>query len=274
MTRMPEIDGGSDDPFSWKNAAETFAESDLTLTHNDTEVSNESVQLVSSKGDTFTKTIGTTLDTDVSLGVVINPNETLKGVRVSTGGKTYSSGDIYLEKRSDGTVLDSAPSGTHVDVDLMGDMAAGTDYLIVDRRSSVEQIATDTHAYPSSTPELDITDGWRAGGVDADWYIYDEIAGYRKSMTGSTTVEWPKPSDVFGWDTAKFQRTLDNEIVDVYIEESSDGGSTWTEIAGPINRGQDISADSENKCRFRVDIEAADTDNNPTLDAIYRRWVV
>jgi hypothetical protein len=77
---------------------------------------------------------------------------------------------------------------------------------------------------------------------------------------------------VFRWDAATYQQTLDSETVQVDVQE--DDGSGWTTIATDVSRGQDITADPESRVRFKVTLERSDTSNNPTLDAIARRWVI
>lgn len=92
--------------------------------------------------------------------------------------------------------------------------------------------------------------------------------------TVSAYVEWPQPTDIFRWDAATFNATTEGETVDVYIEESTDGGSTWTEISGPISRGQPINAEPDSEVRLRADFQRDDDSNNPRLNSVYRRWVV
>jgi hypothetical protein len=76
---------------------------------------------------------------------------------------------------------------------------------------------------------------------------------------------------VYAWDTAVFQRTLDGATVDIYVEEAQ-GSPGWTEIAGPIKRGDAIPADPANNIRFRIDYSRPSTSDVPRLDAVYRRF--
>lgn len=120
----------------------------------------------------------------------------------------------------------------------------------------------------SSWDYIDIQNDTNTSGATRS-FIFDN---WPIATSGSAWVEWPSPTNIYRWDAATFQNSTDSETVDVYIEEND--GSGWTEIAGPISRGQEITADPANECRFRVDISRASTANNPTLDAIYRRWVL
>lgn len=136
-------------------------------------------------------------------------------------------------------------------------------------------IITEAMGGSSSTGYDNAELGVRSYNGSSATVYWDDVAEYSGDETsGSVYVEWPTPTDIYAWDRASFTRTLDSESVDVYVEESSDGGSTWTEIAGPIERGDKIPADPSNEARFRVDFSRASTANNPTLDSIARRWVI
>lgn len=93
------------------------------------------------------------------------------------------------------------------------------------------------------------------------------------SFSEPFTVEWPRPTDIYAWDKATYQAAENLETVDVYVEESTDG-ATWTEVAGPIARGDDIPVSADNECRLRFDLSRTDLSNSPTVDAAYRRYTV
>jgi hypothetical protein len=107
-------------------------------------------------------------------------------------------------------------------------------------------------------------------GTRRQLYV-DDIQTSYTSTSGTITFEPPIPEDVFDWASALFTRTLDSETVDVYIDEY-DG--SWTEIQGPISRGDKITASPSNNVRLRAEISRADTSNSPSLDSIARTWEI
>jgi len=166
----------------------------------------------------------------------------------------------------------------------MAPLSAGSDYYVgYGNEGSTYTRGRDSEAsYPYSSSDVDITAGCfdiLSGNPDSDTtigatYTVKSVTAVEKKPSGTATIGWAKPADVYRWDAATFQAARDGETVEVYVEESTDGGSTWTEIQGPIGRGDQIEADPRSRVRFRVELARSDTSNNPTLDAIYRRWVV
>jgi hypothetical protein len=87
---------------------------------------------------------------------------------------------------------------------------------------------------------------------------------------GEVTVEWPMPPDVYGWDTVLFERDVAGDgAVDVYVQEYA--GGTWSDIAGPVRRGDAIPADPSNNVRYRVEITTPTASDRAILRSIYRR---
>jgi len=270
MTRLPAV-GGADGAaeIAQKDAAETFSESDLNLSLTKAAVDSGCVKLSGTSGDVISTA---TLNPQASVetysneaGVVINPNQDLSGVRFDI---TVSGESGARLEDSDGNIL-SEVSGSPP-YTLEADMLAGQSYRIF-AFDDVSRISFDyDNGGTAQSSALDITGGWIDGSSLYAAANYVEALGDTKQ--GNATVEWPEPPDVYRWDAATFQTSSDGETVEVYVEE--DDGSGWTEIAGPISRGDQIDADPASRVRFRVELSRTDTSNNPTLDAIYRRWVV
>lgn len=257
--------------------ARTFAESDVTLTHSSTEARAESVALANQTGET-----------------TLFPNTTLTGqtgkfgVRLSTdasgyvnrvGGRLNGTGntgthDVVLEKESDGTEIARVADLTAGDSFTMDgfELAQSTDYLLYWDVTSSSDVDYDDDGEAEADPVgVTLTD---FKGAD-DLYVFDKVrTRYTTNTSGSVTVEWPEPDDVFAWDVLSFTRRLAGETVDVFVESSSDGGSTWTEVAGPVTRNDAIPVPDDERVRFRVDFSRASTANVPTLDSIARRYVL
>jgi hypothetical protein len=256
------------------DAAETFAESDVSLGLSTAEVASESVRLsgrsVSRSSDDSTGSV-----TGKS-GVAINPNESLSAIEVRASGNTSGATEAYVTDTSLNLLGDSPVAlsgGTAVVGNLS--LSSGTKYYVVvdDGGNSYTQGYEGNTGFPYSGGPLDIV-----AGVDEGTEVTTKEPGVNPVVvpepSGSVTVEWSNPPDVYAWDRVGFQATEDGETVDVFVEESADGGESWTEIAGPVQPGDAIPADPANEVRFRVDLSRAALSNNPTLDAIYRRWVV
>lgn len=234
MSRFPAIGGVSEKPIADKDSAETFEESDVTLSlSNATVLENESVKMFD--GGTWSDSwfVGGTPDSK-------NFTRTLSG---------------------DYSVTFSGFSGTNFLITLNWIEVEG------DRVSQGEAVDLSQYADP-----VNITISVRSERYETvSWSL-----SYSTSNMGTVSayVEWPQPTDIFRWDAATFNATTEGETVDVYIEESTDGGSTWTEIAGPISRGQPINAEPDSEVRLRADLQRDDSSNNPRLNSVYRRWVV
>ncbi|MFB6099951.1 MAG: hypothetical protein ABEK16_01640, partial [Candidatus Nanohalobium sp.] len=114
---------------------------------------------------------------------------------------------------------------------------------------------------------------------DSSSKIYEYDVGVQ-STSGTVTLEWSYPTDLYEWDVATYTRTLDNETVDVFVAYSTDGGSTWTRTNGgsPISRNYSLAKDSNispsDNVRIEAELSRQNTSNNPTLDSAYRSWYV
>lgn len=282
MTRFPAVGNGRGElPIASKDRAETFAESDVALSHSDTAINSESVELSGpidgSSIDLGDGSSGSSAEREQ--GIVLNPNNYLAEIEVATNEFYGEGSDIRVERLSDNTIVESVatPSaGATVRIVPPDGLAAGTEYAVYQWSGSDVSMGEAETSPPVSTTDFDITGRWS----DGTKYDTGTIMGitlvnsYTPAYNGTVTVEWTEPDDIYRWDAATFQTSADGETVEVYVEESTDGGSTWTEIKGPIGRGDQIEADPGSRVRFRVELARSDTSNNPTLDAIYRRWVV
>lgn len=272
MSRMPAIGSGAGFLPGQIDSAETFAESDVTVTTSQTRISNESVQLDESTQSgpvPSQSTVG--LDGPTS-GVVINPNTTLSGVSLELGDDYSSSMDVELQE-SDGTTIDSV-TGQSVNTRfrLEGVLQSGTQYRLAVTGMSGDYIPYYGGNEPplSSTP-LDVVDYFGTGASD-HWSSFNYIDGIVGETEGSATVEWPYPKAVYAWGSAFFEAAEDGETVEVYVEEYD--GSSWNEIAGPITNTTEIPGEPSRNIRFRVDFSRASVANNPRLSQIHRQEVL
>jgi hypothetical protein len=273
---MPGRIGGGTAPVADKDVARTFAESDLSLIHDGTVVSGESVGL-SDSGPSESLNSDADFSGNSEVGITITPSVDLSGITITatdySGAQTFDSG-VRIERLSDNTVVDSDtaaidPGETRT---LTGaTLSSGTEYAVYLKDPGTKDSGYDSSVdLPVSNDEFEVTRGWYDSGTKANHTAIDFIESENTQTSGSVYVEWPNPADVFGWDVATFTDTKDGETVEVYVEEAQ-GSPDWTEVAGPISRGDSIPADPANNVRFRADLSRSSTANNPTLDSLARR---
>jgi len=256
--------------------AETFEESGVTLTHAGTDKVPGSVELTQATATTDPDSEGYT-SSDPS-GVLINVKEDIGAVEARLGSD-YSgeASDAMLKDHSDGSTLDStdiSSLGPGDTFQLSGEMESGEDYRVVidDAGNNYSMGRNPDPNWPYESDLLDITDGILGGTALNYRYAIDQVTGY--ASPGEVIIEYEQPEDIYRWDSVLFQATEDGEAVTVDVQESTDGGDSWTTIATDVSRGQEITADPSSEVRFRVQLTRSNPSNNPTLDAAYRRYVV
>jgi len=279
---MTSISKPAENKIAAKDSSQTFTESDVSLSHNSTTVSNGSVELDSISQDT-TRDIDNEIETaSGESGIIVEFDSATSDVSVDISQNTDNVSEVRIRLLSDESLI-AEQSGSYTAGDTVQftglNLSANTSYLIVcyNTGSDFDRGHYNSGNFPYVGADSAIIDGWRGGFDVQEPFCLNNLRTENDVVpqtSGTVYVEWSKPPDIYRWDAATFQKTLDGETVDVYIEESSDGGSTWTEIAGPISRGQQIPALPDSKCRFRVDFSRGDTANTPSLHSIYRRWVV
>jgi hypothetical protein len=254
------------------DAAETFAEADVSVASDDgVAAGSGSVSLGLVLGSRRDAPFDDNNNRAPPVGVIVNPNTDLSGLRLTP----WSDGYAEIIRQSDGTVVASGSVDAGEPTNLSATLTAGTAYRVVsdDDRAHYES-GTDL-TYPYTTGDFDVTDGYEDGGrSEFMWGAWSSVeAATGRATSGSATVGWPHPTDVYAWDRATFQADEPSGSVDVYLE--ADDGTGWSEVAGPIKRGDSIPADPSDEVRFRVDLSRPSaSDPSPSLDAIYRRWVV
>lgn len=272
------------------DAATSFTESNLTKTLSKVEVSNGSLQLRSDIGSSVTrKSDSNTRSQSNRWGYYIAPQTSLAGVRVTISGNTSGATTAYLEDSTGSVLTQTSPSGGISPGDtirLTHNLTAGSSYRVVlDAGGSswtVGEATYNSSPYSFTSADLNVTSG--AGGSSSYQlaaYCFSAITAILPpASSGSATLSWPTPADVYEWDTATFTKTLDSETVDVYVEYSTDGGSSWskTNSGNPISRNYSLKNDANisasTEVRLSVDISRSSTSNNPSLDSAYRSWYV
>jgi hypothetical protein len=267
-----------------EDIAETFAESDVTVTQTDTEIASESVSLESGvSGFVDVPDPGTTATRNGARGLKINPNAELDTLDVTITSAASGVTRVGVAD-ANGNILHSTTSGVSAGstttLDLSSNpLQSGTTYYIGGdaEGNNFTSAYVSTSSYPFTSNAADVTAAGSAvfsspSDDTTNVFLFSQIDATQPDATsGSVTVEWGYPADVYEWGAAYFDAVLDGETVDVYAEEYD--GSTWNEIAGPLSSGDDLPADPSRNVRFRVDFSRASTSNNPRLKEIARREV-
>ena len=269
-------------PFTKTVRAETFEEPDLTLTHTDTKVASESVQIES---ETITGSTADppdpgafTFSVTYPTGLVIKPNRTLSGVETQVNANVSGVTTLSLVSDSDGSLIASksiSGSGTYsITADTPLEPGARYRVLVDADGDTYTNARSYSNTASATSSDVDIVSGWSNNTVDSWTLCLNHVTALYGVSSGTAYIERPYPPGVHSWDAATFQATPDGETVEVFVEESTDGGTTWDEIQGPISRGDQIDAPPSAAVRFRVELSREDTSNNPTLDRIYLRYEV
>lgn len=271
--------------FTKTDSAETFEEADVTVTSDKTEVSNQSVQFAPQVGTTASRPDDdSTLNYSRSTGLQIVPNKDIDAVDVTLSGNQGLVQDVFITDTGYNLLDESTDGHAAGDtVRLEADLTAGSTYYVGVWNDGADYTAgVRITGGPFTSTDVDIkADGVQFihpdnSGVQTNSrnYAIRDVTAIEYPNTGSATVELPNPPNVERWDAATYQISPDGETVEVYVEESTDGGTTWDEIQGPINRGDQIDAPPSAAVRFRVEFSRQDASNNPILDAIYLRYEV
>lgn len=269
------------------DAAQSFAESGLTITQTNTWVVSGSVILPTVNESTATRGADDSTVADVfdKRGVRFTPSADTDSIEVTLSANVGggSQGDTYLEE-TDGTVIDSVggnnPGSTYT---LNGALTAGTTYQIRvgNNAGSVTHGYDSTPSFPYTSTNVDIDSGVDQNSSSTSSRAYNVASvtiPQNKPTSGNVILEWDSPVDIYEWDVATFTSTPDGETVDVFVARSDDGGSTWNRANGgaPISRNYSLADDSaisaSDEIRIEAEISRANTSNSPALDSVYRSW--
>ena len=199
------------------DAAQTFAESSVTVSTDKTKVEGGSIELslLSGTGITFSLDNSTLSSVDSS-GAIVNPNSDLNGVEVTAASGPSSLGDATLETTG-GTVLDQAAIAPGETLTLQGTLTSGTDYRVYITANSIGS-DYERPNFPVGTTDIDVTNGFYNGSSSQYVSLTKDITAiFGDATSGQAHVEWSAPTDIYGWDVTTFTRSPDGETVDVYV---------------------------------------------------------
>lgn len=213
------------------DTASTFGEGDVSVTHSKTTVTDNAIEL-----GTYTDSVSRPLDTGsvevyAKYGLEFVPQVDLSSI-TATISNTSGESTVYIYDEN-GTQLTSEPSpGAGNSVTLTTSLAAGTKYYVLVDSGGVSYMLGyyDNPSFPYTSAAVHITGGASddSGSISSHPYA-NAILGLKVNepeKSGSATVAFSRPSSVRRWETTLFDTDQDGETVDVYVERSSDGGST------------------------------------------------
>lgn len=261
-----------------KDVTETFSESDVTVSGGGIITSNDRVELTSGTENYFSSFAEDFSGSGEWAGSTFSVNGTLDAtftVTVANNTSQTSMTDFRIKNLDDGTIVSketglSVSPGNSYSHSVTG-LQEGVEYAM--QGYSSEHTQDTDSSFGGSGALVNIGTGVvRSSTKKNRKYFFEDFTVDGAFMSTTTTVEWPKPNDVYRWDAATFQRNQDGETAQVDIQE--DDGSGWTTIATNIGRGEDITAAPDSQVRLVINLDRASDTNNPTMDLLSRRWVL
>jgi len=282
-------DTGQDDwvpipPAQILDESTAFDGSDASITLNNTEVSNGSIQLHYEVNNTNDLPNGNNSNLySGGRGIRINPNNDLDGVRVTvtsaTGGPDPQ--DVFLADTNENILAEGTEGYTAGDTAILeSQLSAGTRYYVglYNNGSDYKMGYYDSGGFPYTSTDIDVEisvngchpdDGRSISTFDTFLNAFTSISSVAPATGGNAVVEWGSPTQISSWDLATFQKTLDGESVQIDVE---DGGGTT--LFSDIGRNFDISTvDTSKNARLKAYLSRSNTNNNPTLDYAARRYI-
>jgi len=176
------------------DAAETFGESDLTLSHTDTEVAAESIRILNHYGTTASQPGGSYTASNDEFGLVINPNTALDGIRVTAAPNTSGVTEIVVAEADTNNELASATGlsfGSGDTVTIPVSLDASTEYAVYAENGTQDD--NRSASYPYTSGDVDIVNGWNNGGTISNAGTFSEVTAYFKESDGTSYLGWPHP---------------------------------------------------------------------------------
>jgi len=240
-------------PIADTDEAETFQESDVTLSQSRTTVNSGEVQLSQNAQPvrTLFDKSGNKEPTD--------SYTTLVSGEVTLSENTSISYDITAEP-----IASDDPTGTaRLRDTTRGVTIAKGDYKVTSVPTPARLQQTESIISGSQTT---VNLAFQVKNAEAN---YDaQLIKNKRPQSGTAVVEWPEPTDVFRWDAVTFQRQGD-----VTVDIQHNDGSGWTTAKTNVDPGEEIEARPTDRVRFRVQLQKVDTGTS-ALESIYRRWIV
>ena len=257
----------------------TFAEPEVTVQRSQTTAVDGGAITLPSFATVARPTDNNTASDNLAHGLQIKAKRELpEGIRVTMSSTTTGASDVYLTDTDGNTLASRSFPGPGMPVTIDYTLSANTRYYVFvfddDNYYDIGEYINPSYPYNSDSLTIETGAYIENNGtvVDSPGLAF-AIADVTpvSSSSGSATVEWDEPASVSRWETAAFQA---DGAVDVYVQTSSDGGTSWSEWStNPIAPGTDLSAiPPDDRVRFRVELSRDDESNVPRLTKLTRQW--
>lgn len=261
MARWPSPGGGDWSP-GLLDRAETFNESNLTLSTTGIEVNNGGLEI-----GRFTANEQHTVTNYTEGGIKLYPYWNIDDWTFTTHDVNPSLGYRLTDENGNTLETFSGVAGGET-VSPTTSLNAEVPYRL--ESTSFADIGEDGDTPGSQCPGLEIVcgsyDGGDIGNTRAISSVTVEAADPR------ATLEWSMPPDVAGWDILPWEVSENGGSIDLYLIDPSDG----TRLKGPLNTDPaDISDPStfpaSTNVAVEVDMSRPSTAENPRVENVYRR---
>jgi hypothetical protein len=256
------------------DTASTFEESDVTIANTyQTHIVNGAISLANavqfgSSGTSFNRT--------AKQGIRIDATSDISALTLTTHYNNNNVSTVYLEDSSKNTIATKPSPGPGRTVTFDQSLSGGSTYYVaVDNDGSNYDYGNYSvpNMYPVSTDLFEISEGYN-GYRSANGFTRVEAQGTDPPVGGSMEIEFADVTPVSRWESVAFQHDADGATVEVDVQTSDDGGSTWSNWSeSPVSPGTDISSiPASNRVRFRVRLDRIDISNNPIVTRLTRQY--
>lgn len=256
-------------PVAAKDSAQTFKESGVTVSKTGTWIVDQGLGL-GTPGTIATRTADSmSAGTSDNRGLIINPNTTLSGLKYTISSMTSGVDRVEVRDTSGNTLA----ADDDVDGTIAVELSSGTDYRLVPAGGGYTNGWYDAQSYPVSTSDIDIIQGWNGSSRNNYAYTFSDVTAVRSETSGTATVKWDHPPDVYAWDTGLFRMTPDGETDPITVDVQANDGTGWTtvkqDVSAPVSL---LDIDPDANVRYKITISRSSTSNHPILNSIYRRY--
>lgn len=199
-------------------------------------------------------------------GWQINPNTNMSGVTISVDPNAEDGGTAYLRDEG-GNLITSTSVGSDDTATLRADLRAGTNYWVtVDGSGNNNDLQYNQNA-PETGRHMDATAGVQhvsnTWGTDSsELYMFDSVT----PLVGDESDGYylGDSHDVDDATQGFVDLTLENATASVTWQQSTDGGSTWTDVASSTytssgNKTDTFSGDGLWRVNVTFTAESGDT---------------
>ena len=261
---------------------ERFRAKGYSITTNQVREANEALMLGFTESTTGmgTDNINSNNEGD-EVGIKINPNTDLDGVRVKLSGDTGDDRSEICDFRIRDSNLNelaiaSATESVGKEIQIEGvDLQAGTDYYVTKEKQGGGNYHDagylSSPLFPYSCNGLDVISGLHGTADDNNRWAFSDIWALEKVESGDAQVEFDSALLRNDWVSATVKPVLDGETATVDVEEYD--GSSWNVIHSDVNGYITLSANADNPIRFNASLSRSDSTNEPRIEYIEQRWI-